>query len=185
MILQLVFQSYGEIIMKKAFIILAGLLLIVILVSFVSGEETEKVSLFRKEMTVGTDICIDDITDFYYTKENINYGAFYQRYRFYEEDGRHLFFHETRERKNDYGPCTEKDTTLTGTVELSEEQWSQFFDLLRGGTVIARGDSAESGSTGPWLYLYWKDDKSKYQQFAFGSYGIQNDFEQFCLALAK
>ena len=28
-------------------------------------------------------------------------------------------FHETRERKNDYGPCTEDDTTLIGTIELT------------------------------------------------------------------
>ena len=160
-------------------------MLIVILVSFVSGEETEKVSLFRKEMTVGTDIGIDDITDFYYTKENINYGAFYQRYRFYEEDGRHLFFHETRERKNDYGPCTEKDTTLTGTVELSEEQWSQFFGLLRGGTVRAREDSAESGSTGPWLYLYWKGDQGSCQEFAFPSWEAGAAFEAFCAELKE
>ena len=69
---------------------------------------------------VGEDIQIGDITEFYYTYENINYNAFYQRYRFYTEDGKHLFFHETRERKDDYGPATEKDTTLTGTAELTD-----------------------------------------------------------------
>ena len=142
-------------------------------------------SLFSKEMTVGKDIAADDITDFYYTKENINYGAFYQRYRFYVEDGKHLFFHETRQRPDDYGPCTEEDTTLTGTVELTEDQWDSFFELVSGGTVTARKESTESGGSGPWLYLYWKNDKSKYQQYSFASYGAQQEFEEFCLALTQ
>ena len=53
-------------------------------------------------------IPIEDITDFYYTYENINYNAFYQRYRFYVEDDKLMFFHETRERPNDYGWTTEE-----------------------------------------------------------------------------
>jgi len=37
---------------------------------------------------------------------------------------------QTRERENDYGPATEKDTTLTGTFELTDEEWTAFFDLM-------------------------------------------------------
>ncbi len=133
--------------------------------------------------TVGTDIQIEDITDFYYTVENINYDAFYQRYRFYVEDGKYLFYHETRQRKDDYGPCTENDTTSVGTVELTEDQWSGFYELVKGGSVTARKESADSGGTGPWLYLYWKNDQSKYQQFAFSSYATEQKFEEFCEAL--
>ena len=104
-------------------------------------------SLFSKKMIVGTDIAFEDITDFYYTEENINYDAYYQRYRFYAEDGKHFFFHETRERKNDYGPCTEEDTVQTGTIELSDDQWSEFTALVKGGIVTVRKDTADSGGS--------------------------------------
>lgn len=132
---------------------------------------------------VGTDIKMEDINDFYFTKENINYGAYYQRYRFYVEDGKHLFFHETRERKDDYGPCTEADTTKTGTIELTDEQWAEFYDLVDGGTVKAREESVEAGGDGPWTYLYWTNDQSKIQQFSFASYETQDAFVEFCLSL--
>ena len=170
--------------MKRVVMIIAGILLGVVFSGCGTREDTEEVSLFSKKIIVGTDITYDEITDFYYTEENINYDAYYQRYRFYVEDGKHLFFHETRERKNEYGPCTEKDTVQTGTIELSYDQWSEFTDLVKGGTVTAREDSAESGGTGPWLYLYWTNDKSKYQQFAFESYGTEAKFKEFCLTLA-
>ena len=138
----------------------------------------------KGKMTVGEGIQIDDITEFYYTYENINYNAFYQRYRFYTEDGKHMFFHETRERKNDYGPATEEDTTLTGTVELTDEQWTAFFNAISGGNVSARKESAESGGRGPWLYLYWTGDRSKNQVYEFPSLEAQKVFVDFCLALA-
>ena len=170
--------------MRKLLLLITGIMTAAILAGCTRKEDEGKVSLFNKRMIVGTDIAFDDITDFYYTKENINYNACYQRYRFYVEDGKHLFFHETRERKNEYGPCTEEDTVLIGTIELSDDQWSDFTDLVKGGTVTAREDSADSGSTGPWLYLYWTNDKSKYQQFAFESYGTEAEFEEFCLTLA-
>ncbi len=165
-----------------------GLIITVILfdmaLSACGGAEDTEVSRYGREMIVGTDIAYDDITDFYYTKENINYNACYQRYRIYTEDGMHLFFHETRERKDDYGPCTEEDTTLTGTIELSDGQWMQFIDLIKGGTVRSREDSADTGARGPWLYLYWKNDKSKYQQFSFESYETEKKFEEYCVLLA-
>ena len=137
----------------------------------------------KSAYVVGTDISAEDITDFYYTYENINYNAFYQRYRFYTEDGKHLFFHETRERKDDYGPATDKDTTMIGTFELTDEEWAAFFDFLKGGKVINRVESAESGDRGPWLYLYWKGDPSEYQQFSFESAGTVLAFEEFCATL--
>ena len=161
--------------MRKLLLLITGIMTAAMLAGCTTKEEG---------MIVGTDIAFDDITDFYYTKENINYDACYQRYRFYVEDGKHLFFHEARERKNEYGPCTEEDTVQIGTIELSGDQWSEFTDLVKGGTVTARGDSADSGGTGPWLYLYWTNDKSKYQQFSFESYGTEAKFEELCLTLA-
>ncbi len=171
--------------MRRYLMIITGLLLGVMLSACGAKENTEEESLLGKKMTVGKDIVFDDINDFYYTKENINYDAYYQRYRFYVEDGKHLFFHETRERPGNYGPCTEEDTAQIGTIELTDDQWTQFCDLVSGGTVKARSESADSGDSGPWLYLYWTNDKSKYQQFSFDSYETEAKFEEFCLTLAS
>lgn len=169
--------------MKRFLTAIFLLLLVALPAGCGAKEEAADMPLFSGEMTVGKDIRIEDITDFYYTEENINYDAYYQRYRIYLEDGKHMFFHETRERKDDYGPCTEDDTTLIGTVELTDDQWSQFTDLISGGTVKAREDSADAGGSGPWLYLYWKDDKGVYQVFSFDSYGTEVKFEEFCRGL--
>ena len=68
-------------------------------------------------------------------------------------------------------------------IELSDNQWEKFCDLVKGGTVKAREDSTDSGGTGPWLYLYWKNDKSKYQQFSFDSYGTEIKFKEYCESL--
>ncbi len=171
--------------MRRFLSVIAGLLLGVMLTACGVGEDTGDMRLFSKNMIVGKDIMSDDITDFYFTEENINYNACYQRYRFYMEDGKHFFFHETRERKNDYGPCTEEDTTRTGTIELSDEQWSQFYSLVEGGIVKVRGESDEAGDTGPWLYLYWTNDKSKYQKFTFASYAEGQSFVEYCISLAE
>ena len=126
-----------------------------------------------------------DVTEFYYTVENINYGAFYQRYRFYREDDKYLFYHETRESPDDYGPTTEEDITESGTVELSEEEWKEFLSFLKDGRVSARTDSAESGGSGPWMFIYWKNDKGKYQVFDFSSPAERGGFEEFCAGLAQ
>ena len=84
-----------------------------------------------KETLTDRKIPTDDVTEFYYTCENINFNASYQRYRFYKEDGNCLFYHETRERPGEYGPTTEKDITKSGTAELSAEEWNTFLsDML-------------------------------------------------------
>lgn len=150
------------------------------------GEDVKFRGLFGGgKNTVGEDITSDDITDFYYTEENINYGAYYLRYRFYTEDGKHFFFHERRERVNDYGPCTEDDTVVKGEMELDDAQWDKFFDLISDGKVSARKDSAESGDSGPWYYLYWKDDKSKYQVYSFASDKKESGLTSYCEELAE
>ncbi len=171
--------------MKRIFTIILGLIFIVVLSACSVKEDTAEMLSLGKEKTVGKDIQMEDITDFYYTEENINYGAYYQRYRFYVEEGKHMFFHETRERKDDYGPCTEEDTTKIGTLELTDDQWSQFYDFVNGGIVTAREDSADAGGTGPWLYLYWTNDKGVYQQFSFESYDTEARFEDFCISLVQ
>ena len=137
----------------------------------------------KKTYTVGKNVSIDDITDFYYTYENINFNALSQRCHFYREDGKYLFYHEKREKPNQYGPLTEEDITESGTVELSAEQWNAFFDCIKDGTVIKREESAITGDSGPWYYLYWKNDKGEIQQYSFVSYERELEFKEFCESL--
>lgn len=126
----------------------------------------------------------ENFMDFYYTVENINYNAFYQRYRVYEEDGKHMFFHETRQVEDDYGPATEKDTTLKGSFELTDEEWKEFLGLLERGNASPREEDPVDGDSGPWLYLYLKDGDPEGYEFSFSSYGDLKEFEDWCARLA-
>ncbi len=138
----------------------------------------------KSSFIAGTDITGSDITEFYYTEENINYDAYYLRYRFYVEDDRYMFFYEERERVDDYGPATEEDTIAKVDREITEDEWKQFFDIISGGKVTARQESDEAGDSGPWTYLYWKGDKSEYQEYSFASYAKQKEFVTLCETLA-
>ena len=137
--------------------------------------------LLKKEFVVGKDIAKEDILQFYYTYDSSTYPPEFQRYRFYTEGGKLLFYHEKRE--GDHWPVAESDATVTGTKELSETEWDEMFSLLCGGTVRAREEHLESGGRGPWLFLYWKNDRGKIQEFTFASYEKQREFEAFCVAL--
>ena len=137
------------------------------------------------ETITDRNIPVTDVMDFYYTYENINYNAFYQRYRFYVEDGKYMFHHETREIPDGYGWTTEEDITKEGTFALKEKELQEFWTLLKNGEVSARSDSTETGDAGPWMYIYWKGDKGKYQVFDFPSYEARVDFEQFCEQLSN
>ncbi len=139
----------------------------------------------RSVFAVGDDIGCDDITEFYYTYENINFNANYRRYHFYSEDGSYFFYHETRERRGAYGPTTKADITSSGTAELSAEEWKSFFSRIGGGTVRKRRMTAEAGYSGPWMYIYWKRDRSVYQEYSFVSHERQRGFEAYCEGLAS
>ena len=139
--------------------------------------------LVSGKKTVGKDILSDDITDFYYTYDTSTYPPEFQRYRFYVEDGRYYFYHEKRE--GDHWPLREEDITISGTKELTQEEWDTFFTYLSGGTVQKRNDDVVDGDAGPWLYLYWKNDHGKVQEFSFVSWGDEKEFEQYCIALKE
>ncbi len=139
----------------------------------------------KEEYKVGEDITDEDINEFYYTIENINYDAYYLRYMLSSEDGKHMFFFEERERPDDYGPATEEDTIAKGEFELSDKEWSKFYEIISGGTVQVRDDDPVSGDSGPWTYLYWSGDEDKYQQYSFKSQSSQKEFEKLCEKLFK
>lgn len=137
----------------------------------------------ESEMIVGDRIKLEDITDFYYTYDSSTNPPEYQRYRYYTDEGDFFFYHEKRE--GNHWPLTEDDISESGTVSLTEEQWNAFYDLLKGGTVRKRTESADSGDAGPWLYLYWTNDSGVNQVFSFESYGKQTDFEAMCEGLME
>ena len=138
-----------------------------------------------KETITNRKISVEDVTEFYYTAENINYDAFCKRYRFYKEDGKYMFRHETRERPGRYGPATEEDITSSGTLELSDDEWKDFLTILKDGTVSALKDTGESGGNGTWTFIYWKKDKGKYRVFEFPDYGARVRFEKYCFLLSQ
>jgi len=162
-----------------------GILLAGFSLSMLLGACAKKPPAQATDTVTDRKIPVGDVTEFYYTYENINYNAFYQRYRFWAEDGKHFFYHETRERPNDYGWTTEEDITASGTLALGDDEWAQFTALLKNGTVRARTVSDEAGDSGPWLYLYWKGDKGTDQEFSFASAEEEKAFEEFCAKLAK
>ena len=136
-----------------------------------------------KNMIVGKNIRKEDISDFYFTYDASTYPPYFQRYRFYTEEGKYYFYHEKRE--GDHWPLTEADATVKGTIELTDEEWERFYELLKDGKAEKRQEHLESGGRGPWLYLYWKKDRGKYQEFSFASYGKRLEFEEFCKELAE
>ena len=136
-----------------------------------------------RQRTVGTDIPAAEITEFYCTTATSTNPAYWRQYRFYMEGEQWWFFHETRQ--GSHWPLTGADTvTVCGARKLSQQEYEQFAESISGGSVTKRTENADSGSRGPWLYLYWKGDKGKYQQFAFADYTAQQNFEQLCAELA-
>ena len=135
-----------------------------------------------RQRTVGTDILLSEVTEFYYTTASSTNPASRQQYRFYMEGEQWWFYHESREGSN--WPLTEKDITACGAKQLSQQEYEQFAESISGGSVTKRTENADSGSRGPWLYLYWKGDKGEYQQFAFADYTARQNFEQLCAELA-
>ena len=133
------------------------------------------------DKTIGIDVSFEDISDFYYTYDASTAPPHYQRYRFYAEDGRHYFYHETREGSD--WPQTEADITRSGTAELTDSQWTAFCDLLNGGIASRREEHLDSGDAGPWLYIYWRGGETDGREFSFEQPGSVLAFEEFCTAL--
>ena len=132
---------------------------------------------------MGIDVPIEDITDFYYTWDASTAAPVYQRYRFYAENGRHYFYHETREGGG--WPQTEADITCSGTVELTDDQWAAFCGLLENGVAREREESLNDGDAGPWLFIYWNGGEAEGREFTFEPRGAVLAFETFCIGLKE
>ncbi len=135
------------------------------------------------DYTAGKEIAIEDISEFYYTIDASIYPPMYVRYQFSLKDGKKWFFHESRQGRE--WPQTEEDIVASGTVEVTEEEWAEFFNCLRGGTVQARSDELTDGDEGPWMYLYWTGDEGIFQEFRFASLAERIAFEELCSRLAQ
>jgi hypothetical protein len=169
----------GAVIVILCAVVVLAVLAVVLLVP----RRTEGTPKPKGNRVVGEGIALEDVTEFYYPLSSSTNPPEYQRYRFYREAGEYRFFHETRE--GDHWPLRPEDATRTGERTLTEEEWSAFFDSLRGGTVEKRTESADSGGSGPWLYLYWTGDKDKYQEYTFPDLAARRAFVAMCEALRE
>lgn len=142
-----------------------------------------KIIKVTNEKIVGENIGYDDITDFYWTYDSSAYPPEFQRYRFFVDEDGHHFYHETRE--GDHWPLTEEDITVSGTTKLSDEEWGNFLEYMKDGSVTERGEDLRDGDSGPWTFLYWKNDRNKYQVFTFASFDAGKSFEELCKRLKK
>ena len=153
--------------------------LMAFLISLISGCRT-----LRSEWIVGKDIKKEDITEFYYTDSATTNPPRFQRYHFYVENGIYLFTHEKREGEDIFP--TEKDITETGSLELTEEEWNKFFELINSGVVTKRSDITNlNDGTSKDLFLYWNNDKNDSQVFNFESSNKMLEFEKYCLVLKE
>ncbi|MBR0464259.1 MAG: hypothetical protein IJJ23_07730 [Clostridia bacterium] len=132
---------------------------------------------------VGIDVPFEDIEDFYYTYDASTAPPRFQRYRFYVEDGKRYFYHETREGGG--WPQTEEDVTCSGTAELTDDQWAAFCDLLSGGVASERDETIVDGDAGPWLFIYWRGGEEDGREFSFEEPGTMLAFEAFCVELKE
>ena len=151
-------------------------LLLIIFITLLVG-----CTMFERKFVVGKDISNKDINEFYYTYSTSTDPAVYQRYHFYKENDQYYFFHEYRE--GSAFPLTEQYTKESGKVLLDNDKIDKFFKFIENGVVTKRKENTDSGSSGPWLYIYWKNDKGKYQVFDFESYSKLKEFEEFCVSL--
>ncbi len=134
-----------------------------------------------KALTVGKDIAFSDITDFYYTYDSSVNPPEFLRYRFSASQGSYRFYYETR--GGDHWPLTESDVTESVVRDLSQEEWTAFLETVSGGTVTKRQEQTETGSAGPWLFVYWNGDGGERQVFSFESRDKQAAFQALCTEL--
>ena len=140
-----------------------------------------KMAFGNGELVVGKDIAVADITEFYYTYAASTYPPEYQRYHICLEEGNVQFDHETRDGK--HWPLTEADITASGMIELSKEEAAELLKCLDNGSVTKRKNNLETGGSEICLYLYWKGDRSKYQEFSFASEEMRSSFEHISMEL--
>lgn len=144
---------------------------------------TEGGFLGKNKFVIGRDIKEDQFLEFYYTESSTAYPPTFQRYRFYTDFGKHMFYHEKRE--GDKVFLEEEDITVSGTMELSEEEWNTFWNFMNGATVQKRTENTNSGGSGPWLYFYWEKDPGDCQEFHFPQKETESEFEEFCIRLKE
>lgn len=137
----------------------------------------------NKIRVVGKEIQVQQIQEFFATYATSTSSPLYQRVVFSVCNQKYRFDYERKE--GNHLPLTNHDVVCSGRIELTEEQWSRFIEHLKGGSVSKRKESIESGSSGPWFYLYYENDRGKFQSFTFSSYSVQKSFEDFCRELVS
>ena len=153
--------------------IVAVILIIIILFLIFGG---------KKEFVVGKDIEKEEINEFYYTYATTTNPPEYLRYHFFIHEDKYKLFYELR--KGDHLPLLEKDAVESKVIELSDDEWTSLYNYLENGIVTKRKEDTETGNSLS-LFLYWKDDGSKYQEYNFENGNTRIQFEEFCASLIK
>lgn len=141
-------------------------------------------SLFkRKKWIVSKHIKLKDINEFYFTLASSTNPSAFLRYHFYLSEGRYWLLVDKRE--GDHWPLTEDDRCSFKITNISDDNWNQMLALLENGVVTKRKEDTTTGSSGPWMYLYYNGDKSENQQFEFVAVERQKEFVLLCEKLIK
>lgn len=133
--------------------------------------------------TVGRQIKLCQIQQLIYTKSSSSLPCVYQRFHFLKEDERKRFHYVYK--TGNHWPLKDEDIVDSGTIDLSDQQWMQLTECLKGGTVSKKEKSVDSGDAGPWLTLYWDNDRGMNQTYSFSSLDDLHQFEQFCHLLMQ
>lgn len=138
-----------------------------------------------RSLVVGRDIGPAAFREFFCTRAATTNPPMFQRHHIRMDNGRPVFRHEKREGSTVF--LTEKDVTVSGTRELSPEEWERFWGLIAGGTVTDRKEDPDAGTggSGPWLFLYWDGDRGRTQVYEFAQPDRLPAFEEFCAEIRR
>ena len=137
---------------------------------------------FDREMVVGKNISLDEITQFHCVRDSSVYPPVYTAYHFCIENGSAQFEYETREGNS--WPLTEEDIAILAAKDLTQEEWDELCSFLEGGHVKKEDEDLVDGDDGPWFTLYWDRDRSEYRTFSFATDESRRSFEEYCEHLA-
>lgn len=142
--------------------------------------------LTEEEYMFGKDFKAEQVTEFYYTVTDTSYPPKYERRHFFKRDGGYYYFHEKMEGSL---PAYSEALAVIDTGDervrpITEEQWLQLTEILLGGKVTKRSeDITEGGGSRPAVFLYWTNDKGKYQVYSFKTAQAETDFLSFSAGL--
>lgn len=121
--------------------------------------------------------------DFYFTYASTTAPPMFRRYRIFVDGERRSFYHEKREGDNVF--LKEDDITISGTIELTDEEWQKFWAVIEDGVVSERTEDTRTGGAGPWLFIYWDGDGGTKQVLDLAEPDAAMELEKLCEELKE